>query len=179
MTRETYDLLDSILCTQGDFAFAWVSEDHSTIKILDNFDIEGNFQDLVEEFFHKHISRNWKDGYKTVRINGKTVNCVRFSYLKDHPEAFPELDDFRELKSYTELQLQKKLKYAVICEHRWGGSNCITNEFKTANAARDWMEEYFQWLKHNGFIVEKTSDGFIAYWKSYPWISYMKATLVN
>lgn len=175
-TMETRELKEK-LHYWGDFGIAKINDDPDSVMIL-TYQIQQSFSDLVEETFHQTVEPDWT-GFKEVTINGIRLYCVLFSYLKEHPDQFPELDEFREIKTFTEEQAETVDKPAVICQYYWGSNNYALS-FGTYKEAYDYFRKTMDWHKRNGFLIKYVdSMCFEAYWEIHPNIRYMKVTLVS
>jgi len=108
----------SFLKNEIDFGIVWISGDPESVIYCYADVVEKGFKELIKKCIKKTVPRKWPDGYYTISHNEKEFNATRFSYLKDHPDAFPELDELRQLESYTEKhtkRVKKDMEHLTPC----------------------------------------------------------------
>ena len=153
--RIEMDELQDFILRSGDIGIMW-EEDVQECSILPPLFLELHFASLVEERYNTAVPDRWF-GYTEHEINGKKVRCVRFYYLKEHPEQFPELKDFLKLKTRTEYELERLNGPTLIYEQVLGGG--FTSVYDTPQAA---IEAFNYEEMHRGKIsryrVEKTDN---------------------
>ena len=143
------DELQEFILRTGDIGIMW-EKNVQEYSILPSLFLELHFASLVEERYDTVVPDRWY-GYTEYEIDGKLVRCVRFFYLKEHPEKFPELKEFLKLKTRTEYEMDRLEGPAIIMEQLIG-SGAVWN-FNTVEEAKAAFEEKERKLR----MIEKYS----------------------
>ncbi len=167
-----------------DFGVVWISGEPQSVMFCDADKVERDFKDFLKNCFKITVPRVWPNGYITIEAKGKTLNATRFSYLKDHPEVFPELDELREVESFTEKQTRRVIRDqatpCIIYEDRrnvWSDANSLSKNPVKARKAFNLLADNFQ---NAGYLVEWVNENlFYIYSKQIPSWAISKVSLIN
>lgn len=175
---EKLNLFQEVIKQYVDFGIIWIEGDLDSLYGCEACIVESEFKKYVKDCFHTTIPLRWDEGFKTVEVNGKKLNATRFSYLKDHPTAFPELEGFRRLISVTEDYSTRVPSPCIICEDRtnyWSDANGMLDDAPKA------FEETFKSFQNNkAYNVERVNDNlFYVYSRQKPYWAIYKYTLLN